>query len=118
MRVFCLLPFSFAFIRYRGARCTRTSPLPLLPSGPGGVRGIASRGSRYLTFHFSIGAALVPWAGTAWFLICHRFSICHPERSEGPAWFLICHPERSEGPAWFLICHPERSEGPASRLQN
>src|SRR5690349_22939494 len=36
--------------RHRGARCTRTSPLPLLPSGPGGIGGIASRGSRYLTF--------------------------------------------------------------------
>ena len=31
---------------YRVPRCTRTSPLPLLPSGPGGIGGIASRGTR------------------------------------------------------------------------
>ena len=28
--------------------CTRTSPLPLLPSGPGGVGGITSRRTRHL----------------------------------------------------------------------
>jgi len=39
--------------RYRVAYCTRTSPLPLLPSGPGGVGGIASRRTRYLTSYFN-----------------------------------------------------------------
>ncbi len=29
--------------KYRVTHCTRTSPLPLLPSGPGGVGGITSR---------------------------------------------------------------------------
>src|SRR5436190_21399994 len=37
-------------IRHRGAHCTRTSPLPLLPSGPGGIGGIASRGTRCLGY--------------------------------------------------------------------
>ena len=32
--------------RHRGARCTRKSLLPLLPSGPGGIRKNASRGTR------------------------------------------------------------------------
>ena len=35
---------------HRGAHCTRTSPLPLLPSGPGGIGGIASRGTRCLAY--------------------------------------------------------------------
>jgi hypothetical protein len=30
---------------HRRARCTRKSPLPLLPSGPGGVGGNALRGA-------------------------------------------------------------------------
>src|SRR3954469_25627091 len=44
--------------RHRGAHCARTGPLPLLPSGPGGVGGIASRGTR--PFHSS-KAALFIW---------------------------------------------------------
>src|SRR5438270_7489128 len=36
--------------RHRGAHCTCTGPLPLLPSGPGGVHRITSRGTRRLTF--------------------------------------------------------------------
>ena len=35
--------------------CTRTSPLPLLPSGPGGVGGIASRGADARHSHFNRG---------------------------------------------------------------
>jgi hypothetical protein len=38
--------------RHRGTRCTRTSPLPLLPSGPGGIGGIASRGTQCLSLLF------------------------------------------------------------------
>ena len=49
--------------RYRVAYCTRTSPLPLLPSGPGGVGGIASRRTRYLTSYFN--KFFVAHAGTA-----------------------------------------------------
>ena len=40
----------FMEIFYRVPRCTRTSPLPLLPSGPGGIGGIASRGTRRFQF--------------------------------------------------------------------
>src|ERR1700739_1219228 len=32
---------------YRGTYCARTGPLPLLPSGPGGVGGIAPRRTRH-----------------------------------------------------------------------
>ena len=41
--------------KHRGTRCARECPLPLLPSGPGGICGIASRGTRCLTFYFIIG---------------------------------------------------------------
>jgi hypothetical protein len=34
--------------KYRVTYCARTSPLPLLPSGPGGVGGITSRRTRHL----------------------------------------------------------------------
>src|ERR1700761_8908655 len=33
---------------YRGTYCARTGPLPLLPSGPGGVGGIAPRRTRHI----------------------------------------------------------------------
>ena len=33
--------------KYRVTYCARTSPLPLLPSGPGGVGGITSRRTRH-----------------------------------------------------------------------
>ena len=33
--------------KYRVTYCTRTSPLPLLPSGPGGIGGITSRRTRH-----------------------------------------------------------------------
>ena len=33
--------------KYRVTYCARTSPLPLLPSGPGGVGGITSRRARH-----------------------------------------------------------------------
>ena len=42
-------------LMYRGTCCARTSPLPLLPSGPGGVGGIAPRRARH-------GASLPPGA--------------------------------------------------------
>src|SRR3984885_11784105 len=32
---------------YRATYCARTDPLPLLPSGPGGVGGVASRRTRH-----------------------------------------------------------------------
>ena len=35
----------------RGTYCARTGPLPLLPSGPGGVHRIATRRTRRLTVH-------------------------------------------------------------------
>ena len=34
--------------KYRVTYCARTSPLPLLPSGPGGIGGITSRRTRHL----------------------------------------------------------------------
>src|SRR5437868_14971925 len=45
--------------RHRGAHCTCTGPLPLLPSGPGGVHRITSRGTRRLTF-LILSSATVP----------------------------------------------------------
>ena len=36
-----------ALKKYRVTYCTRTSPLPLLPSGPGGIGGITSRRTRH-----------------------------------------------------------------------
>jgi hypothetical protein len=36
---------------YRATYCAHTSPLPLLPSGPGGVGGITSRRTRHKTNH-------------------------------------------------------------------
>jgi len=33
---------------YRATYCAHTSPLPLLPSGPGGVGGIESRRTRHI----------------------------------------------------------------------
>ena len=35
---------------YRETCCARTSPLPLLPSGPGGVGGIAPRRARHMSY--------------------------------------------------------------------
>jgi len=34
---------------YRATYCAHTSPLPLLPSGPGGIGGIESRRTRHIT---------------------------------------------------------------------
>ena len=33
--------------KYRVTHCARTDPLPLLPSGPGGVGGVAPRRTRH-----------------------------------------------------------------------
>jgi hypothetical protein len=33
--------------KYRATYCARSCPLPLLPSGPGGVGGITSRRTRH-----------------------------------------------------------------------
>ena len=46
LRFLCKEDFRTDFL-YRGAYCAHTSPLPLLPSGPGGVGGIASRRARH-----------------------------------------------------------------------
>src|ERR1700687_1695584 len=35
---------------YRATYCAHTSPLPLLPSGPGGVGGITSRRTRHMSY--------------------------------------------------------------------
>src|SRR2546426_12495574 len=45
------------------ARCTRKSPLPLLPSGPGGVGGNALRGTDALQIDFSICFSRICWCG-------------------------------------------------------
>ena len=38
---------------YRATYCARTSPLPLLPSGPGGFGGIAPRRTRHTNHHIT-----------------------------------------------------------------
>ena len=46
--------------KYRVTYCARTSPLPLLPSGPGGIGGITSRRTRHwLILAFAAGRYLV-----------------------------------------------------------
>src|SRR6516165_10548542 len=41
--------------KYRVTYCARTSPLPLLPSGPGGVGGITSRRTRHQSILAPVG---------------------------------------------------------------
>jgi Uma2 family endonuclease len=43
---------------YRETCCARTSPLPLLPSGPGGVGGIAPRRARHMFDSITCGGAI------------------------------------------------------------
>src|SRR6267142_6248957 len=45
---------------YRVTYCARTGPLPLLPSGPGGVGGIASRRTRHM-MNFNILSGRIEW---------------------------------------------------------
>src|ERR1035441_7074458 len=49
--------------KYRATYCARNDPLPLLPSGPGGVGGITSRRTRHCSIlSFSAAAAFAqPW---------------------------------------------------------
>jgi hypothetical protein len=41
---------------YRETYCARTGPLPLLPSGPGGVSGIAPRRTRHMIHDSTVNA--------------------------------------------------------------
>jgi len=54
---FHILALLLKLMLNRVPRCTRTSPLPLLPSGPGGVGGIALRGTR--PFDSNIGGRTI-----------------------------------------------------------
>ena len=54
------------YAKPRVIRGTRVKPLPLLPSGPGGVRSRPLHEARSLTIHYRISFAVLGLAGQAW----------------------------------------------------
>jgi hypothetical protein len=72
----------------------------------------SSNNSSFQQFNFVILSAAKDLLFPSMLLLPHppTIQICHPERSEGPAFPVHAAPAY---PPTIQICHPERSEGPA-----